>query len=1058
MKRTLLLARGLGALLVLGLLLAGVPWLLVTTVGNPYPTEGLALSGRLTDSALLGLVAVLAWLTWAQLVVCVVVEAIAEARVLAGRSAAWLTRIPGTFDGQQQLARWLVQAVVAAVVGTGAGVTPATPAVAAPASEPLSVPVARETPNQDQRTPTAVAQTPVLKQEPPREITVVKGDTLWGLAERHLGAGERWKEIADLNAGLVMPDGERFTQASDIRPGWTLRVPAEGVVPAGATAGTVTVEPGDSLWSIATDELGDGEGWPRLYAANRSQITDPDVIHPGQELHLPGQRVRVVAEDPEAPESEPPQSHPGPVRALESAPPAVDAVPDSADADGDTSREPSPAAYDLEEEDRAQDSATGRMLALLTGGGALLGAGLFGLLAVRRRIQYRYRRSGRVVAQTPPDLVPVEAAVQAADEGQDDAEFLDEALRELVDLLRERDGASTLPHVAAVCLTDDEAELHLVGPCGAPAPSPWRDDQTGRVLTRSREIPVEESGSAAPYPTLVTIGIDDTGARWLLDLEAAGIVQVGGGEDDQAADLARFMVAELAVNPWADGVRMSVGDLAPELRDLAPDRISTTDLPVADLLVQAANDVVDSTHVLGQDVLTGRADGRSAEAWLPTVAITRAHAVEDDLQRVAQAIHWPPGRKAVAAVVVGGEGNTGQASLELTLHGDGWMSVEPLGIKVRANLLPSDAAAQLAALIGHHREAEDEPMPAPVGHRPYEQVSDAAGSLVLDDLAARDQEDAGDSLLPLPDESYVETAATTPEDLAALAPRVPEQRAEEIAALDPALDDDLAEWHDPETLRPRIGVLGPVELLVAEEPTGDARRRRGYAAEIVVYLATHPQGVTTEQLACAFDVQENVVHNYVAVARKWVGIDPETGVSYIPDSTRTEAARKRGMAVYQVHGVLSDEDLFRRLRVRAQARGHDGMEDLVAALSLVRGRPFDQIRRRGYGWLADTPLDHQLTAAIVDVAHVVATDALARGDYETAQWAAQTAIMAAPAEEKPRLDLAAALNATGQSDRADEMLERDVFMRVDEGTVPIGPSDRMRQIVRDLADDHPGTG
>ena len=35
----------------------------------------------------------------------------------------------------------------------------------------------------------------------------IDGDTLWGLAERHLGSGEAWREIAALNRGRKMADG-----------------------------------------------------------------------------------------------------------------------------------------------------------------------------------------------------------------------------------------------------------------------------------------------------------------------------------------------------------------------------------------------------------------------------------------------------------------------------------------------------------------------------------------------------------------------------------------------------------------------------------------------------------------------------------------------------------------------------------------------------------------------------------------------------------------------------------------------------------------------------------
>lgn len=59
---------------------------------------------------------------------------------------------------------------------------------------------------------------------------------------------------------------------------------------------TITVAPGDSLWSISDDLLGPGPDedaeiartWPRLHTANRAVIgPDPDHIEPGQELVVP---------------------------------------------------------------------------------------------------------------------------------------------------------------------------------------------------------------------------------------------------------------------------------------------------------------------------------------------------------------------------------------------------------------------------------------------------------------------------------------------------------------------------------------------------------------------------------------------------------------------------------------------------------------------------------------------------------------------------------------------------------------------------------------------------
>ena len=50
---------------------------------------------------------------------------------------------------------------------------------------------------------------------------------------------------------------------------------------------TYTVQKGDSLSKIARDKYGDGAKWKAIFEANRDQITNPDLIHPGQVLKIP---------------------------------------------------------------------------------------------------------------------------------------------------------------------------------------------------------------------------------------------------------------------------------------------------------------------------------------------------------------------------------------------------------------------------------------------------------------------------------------------------------------------------------------------------------------------------------------------------------------------------------------------------------------------------------------------------------------------------------------------------------------------------------------------------
>lgn len=53
------------------------------------------------------------------------------------------------------------------------------------------------------------------------------------------------------------------------------------------TAGQVIVQPGNSLWRIARRTYGQGVRYTVIFLANRDQITEPDLIYPGQVFTLP---------------------------------------------------------------------------------------------------------------------------------------------------------------------------------------------------------------------------------------------------------------------------------------------------------------------------------------------------------------------------------------------------------------------------------------------------------------------------------------------------------------------------------------------------------------------------------------------------------------------------------------------------------------------------------------------------------------------------------------------------------------------------------------------------
>jgi nucleoid-associated protein YgaU len=65
----------------------------------------------------------------------------------------------------------------------------------------------------------------------------------------------------------------------------SLATPAPAA-PAPSVAGTVRVQPGDSLWKLALQHFGRGSAWPQILAANPN-IADPNQLHIGASLKLP---------------------------------------------------------------------------------------------------------------------------------------------------------------------------------------------------------------------------------------------------------------------------------------------------------------------------------------------------------------------------------------------------------------------------------------------------------------------------------------------------------------------------------------------------------------------------------------------------------------------------------------------------------------------------------------------------------------------------------------------------------------------------------------------------
>jgi nucleoid-associated protein YgaU len=133
-----------------------------------------------------------------------------------------------------------------------------------------------------------------------RRHTVVAGDSLSSIAQARLGSAARYQEIFELNEGVPQAVGGSLTDPSVLRVGWVLRLPPRGGGGGGTTPDgpdtyrEYTVVAGDSLSSIAADELGSAARYQEIYDLNvgRAQavggsLSNPSQLRVGWVLRLP---------------------------------------------------------------------------------------------------------------------------------------------------------------------------------------------------------------------------------------------------------------------------------------------------------------------------------------------------------------------------------------------------------------------------------------------------------------------------------------------------------------------------------------------------------------------------------------------------------------------------------------------------------------------------------------------------------------------------------------------------------------------------------------------------
>jgi DNA-binding SARP family transcriptional activator/nucleoid-associated protein YgaU len=980
-------------------LLAGIPLALVMTVGWPLPRvvpafdelrEAFDRRGVPTE-VLVKTLAVIMWAAWAQLVIGVVIEAIAAA---GGRQARRGPLLPGL----QLLARQLVAsaALVMSLLG------PLRPATAAAA--PLSHLEAIHQEFTAAPAPAPIPASPVTspRGSPTGDYLVQRGDSYWGLAQQHLGDGSRWREIRDANVGRTVAPGRVISaQDDDLRPGWSIRLPATGAAPtpkpaantprsaplAGASAGPisqpvtrtepgpavaepapageVTVVVGDDFWKIAARELSERLGrvpspeevapyWRQLVAANRARLAppaDPNLIYPGQHFvtppvagsppgsAVPGATPSAPPARGPAPLPAPPavQDPPAPPAPSAPAPRATEPVPaPPAGADAPRPGDRGPFAETTAPPDPGQPRAPTSPAPPPPGSGDTVGelvrpVGLAGggvaLAGLVLLLDRRRRAQQRHRRRGRRIAVPPPRLAQSETELRAGADI---AAARLVDVALRAAAAGG-------------------GSTGLPALR-WVEGSGDSVL-------LVLASPASPPPGFAASAAD----RWRTAVPPGELARFAGGAASPAPTLVPVGVtddgADLLVELEASGVATVSGpaDLATGfLRGLAvaAATVSWSEQPQV-ILAGMSGELCALPWVSAAPSLTDALETAEAHAERTAAALQSTHAATTAQARAAGAVPdaWDPlvvlsacephdlddrrlttlaERAHHAVAVVTPPGAAAPPGRSFVLDEAGRLRIDGVEATVHARLLDETDARVVVEVLDIAARLDDTPgedIPPPRG-APAE-TEPAAGPGCLD--ALRDELDVVVRVLG------------------------------EVEAL-------------------RIGAAGAEERLTPERQKG---------LEALTYLALRESAVDREDLEITlFPTGANATktfHNTVSAARRLVGDDlfpPSTGCRY-------ELSER----------VVTDYGLFCDLVARAEDidDATTAAAVLQEALGLVRGEPFTGVGR-SYGWVSS----HRgmIVAQVVDAAEELAEVRLATGDWRSAEWAARQGLTAFPCDER----------------------------------------------------------
>ncbi|MFN2638049.1 MAG: hypothetical protein ABR585_13575 [Gemmatimonadaceae bacterium] len=620
----------------LAALLVGLPVALAVLAGWPLPSAVPTLAQirdslngpSITDALLVKGIAVICWIAWAQLVACAVVETHAWAR---GRVAVHLPLA----GAMQPIVRQLVLSVVFLSGALRSPVPVTVPLRAVPAVELM--PIHAVTDMTTVAAPEHAGPATSAPEAPFPTCVVRPRGSLWSLSEDHLGDGYRWRELFELNRGVVQADGRALHESNLIRPGWTLRFPADAT----GLAVPVVETPAPSL-------------------AAGSPTSPPLPVPPGAPL--------VSSQVPPA------------VSSPAQATPATTATTQAAASDSVGAQQAPSAAED--------DDRPGLPIPASVAGLGLMAAGVVVTLDRLRRVQQRKRRNGHMIPVPSGPAAEAERILRTA-ATHSPADRLDEALRAFSAQLS-RTASGPIPAIEAVSVAPDSVEILLSGP--AHAPSGLFDVTAGGrswVLPAVADVADVAAERSAPAPALVTVGAVG-GRQILVDLEVhPRTVLIGEGSEALFAAL----VLELCTSRWADTLHVVLAGRPPSGVQ-AYER-----LRVVTSVEEALDDLEAESVALTSELAAGGHGStfsarlaETADGWVPTVVLV-TDATDPALDRLLLVASENHG---LAVVVLAHQ----TADVDRTIIVErGTVRVAPPGLDLTAPAITRDDAAAIDAVI-----------------------------------------------------------------------------------------------------------------------------------------------------------------------------------------------------------------------------------------------------------------------------------------------------------------------------------------------------------------------